>query len=191
MEIMEHSTLKIDNYWLDAPQETKEVSMWKEDLTNKDNDFFRNMISNIALTGNYVKYMGKTKRVRDNVYNSILNEETFSPVKKKKLTSYVIGTYKSIDNFNKWVEDNKRVVMFREDVNKICFYKETPKFNLIVSIDDLLNRKVYVKPNINNKEVKLLCCLNDTDAKKKIFNYTKLSHFPKYPISQHLPSHQF
>ena len=55
MEIMEHSTLKIDNYWLDAPQETKEVSMWKEDLTNKDNDFFRNMISNIALTGNYVK----------------------------------------------------------------------------------------------------------------------------------------
>jgi len=175
---MEHLTHKIDNYWLDNPTptlESKEVSMWKQDLTDKDNVFFQQMISNITLAGDYVKYMGKTKKVRDNVYNSILNEETFSPVKKKKWTSYVMDKFKSIDNFNKLCEEHKRIAIFRDDINKICFYKESPKFNLLVSNDDMLNRKVYVKPNYDNKQVRLLCTLNDTDAKKKIFNYIKLS----------------
>lgn len=157
------------------PAEKSNLELWKKELTEKDYIFFDKLIANLIVSGDYVTYLGKTKRVYHSVYDTVHNEPTFTITQKKQWTTYVMGKFKSKDRFNSFIHMEKEATLNDYKTKELSFVNELHEFPLVVCMANKVNPIVYALDNNYSKKLNFLCSLHDAAVKKIIFNYLKLN----------------
>ena len=147
--------------------------VWKKKLSFEDVAFWDKILENIVFTGDYIRYLGKVKRVVYGPYETILNDPSWKVNQRKQFTTYVMNKFGSIDKFNEYIKRQKEAVIH---YNEGIVYYTNEKFNLIVCLNNQINPMVYILLNKNvDCTVKQLCSFNDSNAKRVIANYIRIN----------------
>lgn len=158
------------------PEQKTDVSnfeSWKKELSLEDIAFWDKILENIVFTGDYIRYLGKVKRVVYGPYETILNDPSWKVNQRKQFTTYVMNKFRSIDKFNEYIKRQKEAVIH---YNEGIVYYTNEKFNLVVFLNKQINPIVYVLTNKdNNCTVKQLCNLNEQNAKRMVANYIRMN----------------
>lgn len=172
------SNLPISSHWADniATVEVveSETNKFDVELDEIDIEYFTKLCHSIIYQGLQISIYGRVKTIVYNPYTTILNEYPNHSPKRKKWEKFVTTYFKTPERFNHYCETDKYAEIFTES-NYLTF-KNEPLFNLIFSSNPITNSiDVFIKESPHNKQVRLLCDLNNINAKKIIYHYLKLT----------------